>query len=77
MGYTVQPGDSLWSISARQLENSSRWPEIARINVLRNSARLFVGEQLVHPRTPLTSDRVQRTTPLLGSSNASRPASSL
>ena len=42
--------------------------------MLRNSARLFVGEQLVLPRTPLTSDRVQRTTSPLGSSNASRPA---
>jgi nucleoid-associated protein YgaU len=37
MAYTVQGGDTLYSIAAAQLGDGNRWPEIAKANNLTQS----------------------------------------
>ena len=44
MQYTVQPGDSLWSIARHVCNDGLRWQEIARSNSLVNPDRLLVGQ---------------------------------
>jgi LysM domain len=46
MLYTVQPGDSLWSIARRFYNDGLRWSDIARANALTNPDRLLVGQVL-------------------------------
>lgn len=48
--YTIQPRDSLWSISGRCLGNSFRWVEICRLNELSNCNLIHPGNRLIMPR---------------------------
>jgi nucleoid-associated protein YgaU len=47
--YVVQDGDSLSRIAARQLGNSGRYLEIAKLNGLKDPDNLTVGTQLKMP----------------------------
>ena len=49
--YTVESGDCLWSIAARQLGDGRRWQEIYDRNrdILSNPHRIYVGQQLRLP----------------------------
>lgn len=47
--YVVKPGDTLSSIAARKLGSHKRWREIARLNGIRDGARLRPGESLRLP----------------------------
>lgn len=44
--YTVQAGDTLRSIAARELGDANRWSELARINHLSSPYRIDVGQVL-------------------------------
>ena len=46
--YTVQPGDSLWSIAEKCLGDGSRWAEIQKVNGLDGTA-IFPGQVLAIP----------------------------
>jgi nucleoid-associated protein YgaU len=48
--YTVQIGDSLWTIAQRQLGAGHKWRLIARANNLPDNATLQPGQELVIPR---------------------------
>jgi hypothetical protein len=47
--YTVQPGDNLSKIASRQLGSSSRYPEIAELNNIRDPSDVTVGQVLKMP----------------------------
>lgn len=47
--YTVKAGDTLSSIAARKLGRAGRWPEIAKLNKLRDPNHLRVGQRLRLP----------------------------
>ncbi len=47
--YTVQKGDTLWSIAQRFYGNGQRWQDIAAANPQVDAKRLIVGQQLVMP----------------------------
>jgi len=47
--YTVQRGDTLWSIASRQYGNGQRWRDIAAANGITNERQLAVGQVLVLP----------------------------
>jgi hypothetical protein len=47
--YIVQHGDTLIQIAWRQLGRADRWPEIARLNHLRNPNLILIGQRLVLP----------------------------
>lgn len=49
MHYVVKPGDALWKIAARELNDSGRWPEIAELNRLQSPYILHVGQSLRMP----------------------------
>ena len=46
MQYTVQPGDSLWSIARRVCNDGLRWRDIVRSNPQIDPERLLVGQVL-------------------------------
>ncbi len=46
---TISKGDRLVNIVERYLENPRRWPEIARINHLRNPDLIYPGRKLIIP----------------------------
>ena len=45
-GYTVQRGDSLWSIAKKQLGDGTKYKEIARKNGIANPNRIYPGQVL-------------------------------
>jgi len=47
--YRVEPGDTLWSIAQSNLGDGRRWPEIARMNRLRNPNLIRPGWYLHIP----------------------------
>ncbi len=47
--YTVQPGDSLFSIAEKRLGDRARWGEIGRLNNLPDPSNLRVGTVLLLP----------------------------
>lgn len=49
MLYTVQPEDSLSKIAARELNDMTRWPEIARLNRLAPPYVIHPNELLLLP----------------------------
>ncbi|MFE4548272.1 N-acetylmuramoyl-L-alanine amidase [Streptomyces sp. NPDC056785] len=48
--YTVQVGDSLWSIAVSHLGSGSRWTEIAALNKIRDAGALTPGQVLKLPK---------------------------
>lgn len=50
--YTVQKGDSLWRIAAKELGSGRRWQEIYELNrsAISNPALIFVGQELKLPQ---------------------------
>jgi LysM repeat protein len=49
MSYIVRKGDNLWTIAARELNDSNRWHEIAKINRLNSPYLLYVDQSLQLP----------------------------
>lgn len=47
--YTVQSGDSLWSIAVKHLGSGGRWTEIAKINGIKGTT-IYPGQTLKLPR---------------------------
>lgn len=47
--YTVRAGDTLSKIAHAQLGKASRWPEVSRLNGLRDPNKLTVGQKLRLP----------------------------
>ncbi|MCJ7543685.1 MAG: LysM peptidoglycan-binding domain-containing protein [Phycisphaerae bacterium] len=47
--YTVQKGDTLWSIAQRFLGDGQRWREIVDVNPGLEPAKLKVGQVIVLP----------------------------
>jgi hypothetical protein len=47
--YTVRRGDTLSKIAAKELGKSSKWPEIAKLNHLRDPDNIKVGQKLKIP----------------------------
>lgn len=47
--YTVQRGDTLWSIAKRVYGDGKLWEKIAQINGLSNPKQLKVGQKLILP----------------------------
>lgn len=54
--YSVQPGDNLWRISARVLGSWRYWDAIYQLNqnIIRDPRRLYPGQILVLPETPVS-----------------------
>jgi nucleoid-associated protein YgaU len=48
--YVVKAGDTLSSIAAKQLGDSSRWREIARLNNIRDPRNVKKGQKLRMPK---------------------------
>lgn len=48
--YTVQKGDSLWSIAVRAYQDGYKWPKISEASNLPNPNQIEVGMKLVLPR---------------------------
>jgi LysM repeat protein len=44
--YTVRPGDTLWAIAQRLLGDGSRYPELAKLNNLKDASSLVPGQVL-------------------------------
>lgn len=54
----VRDGDSLWRVADEVLVSRSAWPEVARLNRLRDADRLRPGQVLMVPVRLLRSDAV-------------------
>lgn len=53
--YTVKAGDSLSTIARDVLGDLSRWPELARLNLLSQPYTIFPGQVLSMPVSPAGS----------------------
>ena len=53
---TVQPGDTLSAVARRELGDSTRWRELAKLNRLPTPYRIAVGQRLVLPASPEAVD---------------------
>lgn len=42
--YTVKAGDTLWAICKRQLGDGSKYPEVAKLNDIKNANLIFPGQ---------------------------------
>jgi hypothetical protein len=51
--YTVKPKDSLQKVSRSLLKQPSRWPEVAKLNGMKNPNLLSLGQQINVPRSLL------------------------
>jgi Tfp pilus assembly protein FimV len=77
--YTVQSGDTLWSIATKFYGNGSKYPLILRANDMAENERLSVGVTLVIPSatdaTPVASPKasVPTATPTRTSAAPSQP----
>ncbi|WP_255512015.1 FecR domain-containing protein, partial [Mitsuaria sp. TWR114] len=49
VAHVVQRGESLYRIAQEQLEEPSRWPELARLNRIARPSRLQPGQRLLLP----------------------------
>jgi nucleoid-associated protein YgaU len=47
--YTVQPGEYLVDIAARELGRAARWPEIAALNQIEDTRNVKAGQTLLLP----------------------------
>lgn len=47
--HTVKAGDTLWAIAVRELGDGKRWPEIAKLNDVRDPRALQIGQTLRLP----------------------------
>lgn len=47
--YTVQRGDTLWSIAQRTYGNGQRWRDIAQANPSVDPQKLAIGQQIILP----------------------------
>ena len=47
--YTIRKRDSLASIARRHLNDAERWPEIAKLNRLRNADKILPGMRIKLP----------------------------
>lgn len=57
--YEVLPGDSLYSIAERHLEDARQWPELARVNRIARPSRLVPGQRLQLPVSMLKGTATQ------------------
>ncbi|WP_022983016.1 FecR domain-containing protein [Ideonella sp. B508-1] len=63
--YTVQPQDTLWSLSARWFQHPASWREVARLNRLSQPNRLSPGQTLKLPLRLLKPENVPATLSLV------------
>lgn len=47
--YIVKSGDTLWAIAKRELNDGSRYPEIAKLNNIANPNLIYVGQEITLP----------------------------
>jgi murein DD-endopeptidase MepM/ murein hydrolase activator NlpD len=47
--YTIQPNDTLFGIAQRQLGRAERWTELAKLNSIRDSHHLLIGQVIFLP----------------------------
>ena len=64
--HTVQPGDNLYHLAQRYLEDPSQWRQLQALNEVRNPRRLMPGSLLTIPaallRSPATTAQVLHVT---------------
>jgi hypothetical protein len=51
--YTVQPKDTLQGLTRTLLQQPSQWPEVAKLNGLKNANRIYPGQIIDVPKTLL------------------------
>ena len=47
--HVVKPGDSLWGVAKKYLGNGSRYPEIAKLNNIKNPDLIYDGQTIILP----------------------------
>lgn len=57
--HVVQPGDTLYGLAARYLENPAQWPRLQSLNQVRDPLRLMPGRTLVMPAALLRAPPAQ------------------
>lgn len=73
--YRVQPGDTLYDVSARHLQSASDWRLVARINKIGNPKRLVPGSTLLLPASRLLGTMQPATVVYVRGSVTTRTAS--